>query len=152
MTAEGGAGGQAGTIFNVDPTSGAEKTLHAFNGLSEGGYPTGITFHNGLIYGSAKNSGVNSSGTLFSFDPVGKKYITLFAFPGGAGGCNPAGAPVKYKGKLYGVTSACGDSGNDGVLYEVSLKTGVEKVLHSFSNGADGGAPFAGLLLYQDAV
>jgi uncharacterized repeat protein (TIGR03803 family) len=151
VTAEGGVG-PGGTIFSVNPTSGAEKTLHPFKGSSEGGYPTGIVFQSGLIYGSAMNGGVNSSGTLFSFDPATKKYITLLAFPGGAGGCGPVGAPVEYKAKLYGVTSSCGDSGNDGILYELSLKTGEEKVLHIFSNGLDGGSPFAGLLLYQGAL
>jgi uncharacterized repeat protein (TIGR03803 family) len=114
--------------------------------------PTGVVFYKGVMFGSAQVGGVDDSGTLFTFDPATREYTTLFAFPGGAGGCTPIGAPVVYKGKLYGVAYGCANTNKYGVLYEVSLKTGEEKVLHSFTNGPDGGNPDAGLLLYQGAL
>ena len=46
----------------------------------------------------------------------------------------------------------CINTNKYGVLYEVSLKTGTEKVLHTFTNGPDGGSPSAALLLYQGAL
>jgi uncharacterized repeat protein (TIGR03803 family) len=150
VTLSGGTG-QAGTIFSVDPTSGKEKTLYSFDFPSDGGLPTGAAFYKGVMFGSAQDGGVADGGTLFMFDPATVEFTTLFGFPGGAGGCAPVGAPVVYKGNLYGVALGC-KTNKYGVLYEVSLKTGEEKVLHSFTNGPDGGSPDAALLLYQGAL
>jgi uncharacterized repeat protein (TIGR03803 family) len=104
------------------------------------------------MFGSTWFGGASASGTLFTFDPATRKYTIFFAFPGGAGGCEPIGAPVVYNGKLYGVGVGCVNTNKYGVLYEVSLKTGEEKVLHTFTNGPDGGSPDAALLLYQGAL
>ena len=151
VTLSGGAG-QAGTIFSVDPATGAKKTLHSFDFASEGGSPTGIVFDKGVIFGSTQYGGVADSGTLFTFDPATRHFTTLFSFPGGAGGCTPVAAPVVYKGRLYGVTFGCENTNKYGVLYEVSLKTGEERVLHIFTDGSDGGNPDAELLLYKGAL
>ena len=145
-TVEGGPE-DAGTIFSVDPVSGTEKTIYP-----QGVWSEGVVFHNGVMYGSSSYSGSSRNGTLFSFDLATREFTVLYSFPGGSSGCNPVGAPVRYNHKLYGVASSCGDSQNDGLVFEVSLKTGKEKVLHRFTNGADGGAPDAGLLLYQGAL
>jgi uncharacterized repeat protein (TIGR03803 family) len=149
---ERGGPAQSGTIFSIDPATGTKKTLYSLDCASDGCFPTGIVFYKGVMLGSALNGGASDSGTLFTFDPATLQYTTFFAFPGGAGGCEPIGAPVVYKGKLYGVASGCINTNKYGVLYEVSLKTGTERVLHSFTNGLDGGSPDAGLLLYQGAL
>ncbi len=150
VTQQGGSD-QSGTIFSVDPTSGKKKTLYSFDFPSDGGLPTGVAFYKGVMFGSTQDGGVADGGTLFTFDPATDAFTTLFGFPGGAGGCAPVGAPVVYKGKLYGVALGC-KTNKYGVLYEVSLKTGEEKVLHSFTNGPDGGSPDAALLLYQGVL
>ena len=49
------------------------------------------------------------------------------------------------KGNLYGTTSI-GGAFNAGAVFEVSSK-GHETVLYSFTGGADGGSPHAGLLM-----
>jgi uncharacterized repeat protein (TIGR03803 family) len=145
-TVEGGPE-DAGTIFSVDPVSGTETTIYP-----QGVWAEGVAFHNGVMYGSSTYSGSSRNGTLFSFDLATRQFTVLYSFPGGASGCGPVGAPIRYNHKLYGVASSCGDSENDGLVFEISLTTGKEKVLHRFTNGPDGGAPDAGLLLYEGAL
>jgi uncharacterized repeat protein (TIGR03803 family) len=48
-------------------------------------------------------------------------------------------------GNLYGTTSGGGTSGA-GVVFKVD-PSGHETVLHSFTGGADGGYPYAGVIL-----
>jgi uncharacterized repeat protein (TIGR03803 family) len=60
-------------------------------------------------------------------------------------GANPFARLIRGKlGKLYGTTYAGGASGW-GVVFELD-PTGKETVLHSFTGGADGGHPDAGLV------
>ena len=152
LTGKAGAGGY-GTVFSIDPAKkNGIKTLYGFSGAADGAAPSGITFYAGLIYGTASFGGASNNGTLFKLDPATSKLTVLFTFQGGAGGCVPGGAPVIRGTRLYGIAGSCGDQANQGTLYDVSLTTGREKVLHTFSNGPDGVSPEAGLLLYKDAL
>jgi uncharacterized repeat protein (TIGR03803 family) len=67
----------------------------------------------------------------------------------GIDGENPyAGLIFDAAGNLYGTTSDGGTS-NSGTLFELTPAAGgtwTEKVLHSFSGGADGTHPYAGLI------
>ena len=147
-----GGAGQVGIIFRVNPTTGAKKTLYTFGGHADGAEPSGIALYKDVMYGSTRYGGATDSGTLFTFNPATRQYATIFSFPGGAGGCLPIDAPVLYNGMLYGVAYGCSPTHKYGVLYKVSLATGEETVLHSFTNGPDGGNPEARLLLYGGAL
>ena len=74
------------------------------------------------------------------------KEDVLHNFMGGADGGHPqAGLIFDAKGNLYG-TTVYGGAYTYGTVFEVSSK-GKETVLHSFKGGADGGNPYAGLIM-----
>jgi uncharacterized repeat protein (TIGR03803 family) len=78
-------------------------------------------------------------------------YKVLYNFTGGSDGGGPDyGSLVQDKaGKLYGTTGS-GGSGY-GTVFKVDT-SGRETVLHSFTGGADGGYPTAGLILWGNTL
>jgi uncharacterized repeat protein (TIGR03803 family) len=84
--------------------------------------------------------------------PPGSPTVTLYNFGGAPDGASPEGdLLVDPSGTVYGMTSkggvtggACGASGC-GVVFKVTA-SGQETVLYSFTGGADGATPHAGLL------
>lgn len=55
-----------GTVFAVT-NAGAESVLHSFGGSPDGGYPAaGLTYLNGILYGTTRYDGANDKGTVFS--------------------------------------------------------------------------------------
>ncbi len=82
---------------------------------------------------------------VYRLDAAGQ-YTVLHTFVGRADGVNPfAGVVRDSAGNLYG-TTLYGGPANAGVVYKVD-PAGRETVLHSFTGGADGGLPYAGLTL-----
>jgi uncharacterized repeat protein (TIGR03803 family) len=71
-------------------------------------------------------------------------YSVLYSFTGKHGKYPQAGLIHDHKGTLYGTTTH-GGAYNDGTVFELKT-TGKLKVLHSFSGGADGKTPQAGLV------
>jgi uncharacterized repeat protein (TIGR03803 family) len=67
----------------------------------------------------------------------------LYSF--GHGGVRPDAPVIDLNGTLYG-TTLYGGPDNDGVVYSVSIASGAEHVLYSFTAGSDGEYPAAGLL------
>jgi len=145
-----------GTVFKVGPT-GEETTLYTFMGMADGGNPeAGLVMDSaGNLYGTTYQGGELSAclqvasgcGVVFKLDTAGKE-TALYTFTGGADGANPfAGLIMDAAGNLYGTTLYGGGS-NSGTVFEID-STGKETVLHSFTGGADGGNPQAGLVLDQ---
>jgi uncharacterized repeat protein (TIGR03803 family) len=144
-----------GTVFKIDK-GGAETVVHSFaGGRSDGRNPSlsGLlidekaNLYGVTEYGGGTGCGGDTGcGTVYKLDASGKLTV-LYAFSGGAtDGCFPFGTPIiNNKGVIYGTTSQCGSS-NEGQIWELS-KTGVETVLHNFSNGSDGEYPLAGVVL-----
>jgi uncharacterized repeat protein (TIGR03803 family) len=84
-------------------------------------------------------------GVVYKLDPTGHQTV-LHSFTGGADGGSPyAGVIRDAAGNLYGTTNL-GGTANAGVVYKLD-PTGHETVLHSFTGGADGGRPTAGVIL-----
>jgi uncharacterized repeat protein (TIGR03803 family) len=114
---------------------------------------------NGVLYGTTKEGGVNGQGIVFSLTPngAGKAYKlgTIWAFTNGNDGGAPYGAVLLGSaGQLYvTVTSGCA-FGAGGVLEFTPPATKgaawAETVLYSFTGGADGSQPFAGVVLGKD--
>jgi uncharacterized repeat protein (TIGR03803 family) len=77
-----------------------------------------------------------------------KSYKVLYNFTGGSDGGYPDyGSLVEDKaGDLYGTTWEGGSSDHYGTVFKVT-SSGTENVLYSFTGGADGGYPVAGLVL-----
>lgn len=146
-----------GTVFRLTPThSGAweETILYAFK--STGGYgPRAglIRDASGDLYGTTYgfNNG-SATGTVFKLTPsesVPWKETTLFTFDARLDGGGPA-APVMMDplGNLYGTTQE-GGVASHGVVFKLTPSQSLpwkETILHSFTAGADGGYPAAGLI------
>jgi uncharacterized repeat protein (TIGR03803 family) len=149
----GGASGH-GTVFMLDKT-GKETVLYSFSGGTDGGNPYfGYLIRDGAgnLYGTTQVGGDTSGGcgsggcgVVFKLDKKGKETV-LHTFTGtaGDGGWPFAGVARDANGNLYGTTQIGGVSGG-GTVFMLD-KTGKETVLYSFSGGADGGYPLAGVV------
>ncbi len=141
-TASGGGLGY-GVVYKVSP-SGQETVLYAFTGGADGASPLV-----GVIRDSAGNlfrttAYGGTAGVVFKVDPSGQETV-LYTFTGGADGGNPyAGVIRDPAGNLYGTTISGGAS-YAGVVFKLS-PSGQETVLYSFTGGADGGGPDAGVI------
>lgn len=82
-TVGGGTGSSPGTVFRISK-SGVLKTLHSFNGLSDGTEPfAGLVQHtSGAFYGTTNAGGTNGLGTIFSVSVGLKPFVRML--PGSA--------------------------------------------------------------------
>jgi len=148
-----------GAVFKVTP-SGAEKILHSFSDKSNDGINPvgGLTAMNGALYGVTDYGGGNACsqiseshygcGIVFTLSTSGAERM-LHAFRGAPyDGAFAIAGLTALNGKLYGTTIGGGIMNcylGCGVVFEVST-SGKERVLYSFYNGADGGAPEGNLV------
>ena len=165
-TNEGGGNGcrdyGCGTVFKVTKT-GTETVLHTFTG-PDGAYPMAglVSDASGNLYGTSLGGGSSygsgcagygynyGCGTVFEVTRAGKETV-LYSFTG-PDGSFPESVLISDGGdNLYGTTFHGGASGNGcggngcGTVFKVT-KTGNETVLYSFTGGADGADPMAGLV------
>jgi len=153
-----------GVVFKLD-RSGKETVLYSFMGGADGAYPsTGLLRDEaGNLYGTTRGGGDVSvsacsfnpgCGVVFKLDMSGKE-TALYAFTGGTDGLGPSSGLVRDEaGNLYGTTVAGGNLTGDcpglpvtgcGVLFKLD-RAGEETVLHTFTGGTDGYAPYGDLL------
>ena len=142
-----------GTAFSLDPNSGTETVLYSFCSqfnCPDGSFPSGgLIDVKGTLYGTTTSGGTDIGGTVFSLDPQSGAETVLHSFCRNCGdGSEPLGSLISVKDKLYGTTNYGGES-NDGSLFSLDTKSGVETVLYSFCSQvscADGNFPKAGLI------
>jgi len=139
-----------GTVFSIDPKTGAEAVLHNFAGGADGAVPyAGLTAVNGMLYGTTFDGGGSCAcGTVFSLDPATGAGTVLHSFGAGTDGQEPFAGLTYLKGKLYGTTRAGGTYGA-GAIFSVDPGSGKEKVLYSFCpqfGCADGADPETNLI------
>jgi len=169
LTFDGGTGTACdfgcGTAFEVD-TTGKETILHNFDGGVDGAAPASalIADSAGNLYGTTTaggngECGGTGCGTVFELSPQSDgswKETILYAFCS-LSGCTDGEAPDRgplvrdSAGNLYGTTVFGGTSKNCagsgcGTVFKLDAN-GKETVLHSFTDGADGGVPVAGLAM-----
>jgi uncharacterized repeat protein (TIGR03803 family) len=138
-----------GSIFRVDPATGAFATRYRFSG-PDGSAPVGrlIQGTDGLIYGTTSGGGAFGFGTVFSLDAAGT-LTTLHHFAG-ADGANPdAGVIQGFDGRLYGTTRNRGAFGY-GTVFVINV-TGGLTTLHDFAL-SDGGNPVNELIQADDGA
>jgi len=143
-------------VFKLD-TAGMETVLYSFTGGTDGKWPVGVILGPaGTIYGCTQLGGSSFGGVVYRLDSTGKEKV-LYNFTGlysGPDGAAPLGVLVRDgAGNLYGTTSAGGGSkscngSGCGTVFRLD-PTGKETILYSFTGGADGANPDAGLVLDQ---
>jgi uncharacterized repeat protein (TIGR03803 family) len=144
-----------GTVFRLE-SSGNETVLHSFTGGADGGNPYAALVRDsaGNLYGTTGNGGAYGWGVVFELKANGREKV-LYSFTGGADGGSPTASLVRDSvGTLYGTTyvggrPGCGSEFGCGTVFKVE-SSGNEAVLYSFTGGADGGNPFAGLVRDSD--
>jgi uncharacterized repeat protein (TIGR03803 family) len=125
-TQGGGDADGSGTVFSVDPATGAETVLHAFQGGSDGIAPAGsLTAVGDTLYGVTFRGGGSSygtcgsigCGTVFSLNLTTGAEQVLHAFGGKAAGFPDAGliyadhslfGTTAYGGRLANCYQGCG--------------------------------------------
>jgi len=130
----------------VGAWGGTFNVLYNFTGGTDGGIPLGglIADEHGNLYGTTAYGGTYGAGVVFKLDRHGKESV-LYTFTGGADGGSPQDSLLRDQdGNLYGTTAGGGSYGA-GVVFKLD-SSGNETVLHTFTNGADGGTPIAGLI------
>ncbi|MGB8519163.1 MAG: choice-of-anchor tandem repeat GloVer-containing protein [Candidatus Tumulicola sp.] len=145
----GSPNGTCGTVYRVNPATGAERVLHSFGNGNDGASPWASLLNvGGTLYGTTDLGGAPAQhlcGTVFSIGTDGSNERVVHPFYNDPDGCNPFASLSAVNGTLYG-TTCCG-GGNfcpntcNGTLFSVDLSTGKEQVLHKFGQGQDGAEP-----------
>ena len=114
-----GGTADAGTVFKIDVTTGAETVIYSFQYGSDGANPASslIALH-GLLYGTTTGGGTLGFGTLFSIDPQSGAETILHSFTGGLDGAIPFAGVIYAGGQLYGTTESGGAVGG-GTVYKI---------------------------------
>jgi len=104
-----------GTVFVLNPSTGAENVLYAFTG---DGSPTAALLHvNGKLYGTT--SGTGCCGTVFSFDLKTGVETLLYTCRGHPDCEYPTSPLINVKGTLYS-TSVQGGTYDAGALFSIT--------------------------------
>ena len=143
-TTQRGGAADSGVVYELD-MAGHEAVLYSFTGLADGGYLNGVIRDaSGNLYGTAQIGGTAGAGVVYKLDPTGHETV-LYSFTGGAEGAYPQARVIRdVAGTLYGTTSQ-GGTAYAGVVYKLDM-LGHETVLYTFTGGADGGFPYAGVI------
>jgi uncharacterized repeat protein (TIGR03803 family) len=143
-----------GTVFRVDPKTGAEMVVYSFcsqASCADGEYPTaGLINVGGTLYGTTSAGGANGYGSVFGVNPKIGVETVVYSFRSGWDGADPVGGLIDVAGTLYGTTSA-GGANSAGTVFKFNPRTGAETVLHWFcgwpdNHCTDGAYPNAGLI------
>lgn len=138
-----------GVVYSVDPKTGAEKVVYAFqeNGTDGLNPMPGLLNLKGTLYGTTYKGGAPNAGTVFALNPKTGAESVVYAFQNnGADGVNPEASLIDIKGTLYGTTYYGGAENWRGTAFSLDPTTGAETVLHSFGGGTDGTEPYASLI------
>lgn len=142
----GGASG-GGVVFRLQVDGTAYALLHSFaGGAGDGLEPwSGVGFDGaGTLYGTTYAGGGSGNGVVYSLTTAGTGFTVLRSFSSGvADGRHPgAGVTLDRKGNLFGATEGGGPA-DLGTVYSLRTDGSGFSLLHAFSGGDDGAAPFA---------
>lgn len=144
-----GYGMYGGTIFVV----GVAMPLYTFKGGTDGAQPMGglIGDSQGNLYGTTSSGGDGSfglgHGVVFKFNPTsGAPPTTLHTFTGPDGATPAAGLAWDSQHNMYGTTTQGGAHGY-GTVFKLDSSGNNFTTLYSFTGGADGATPYAGVVV-----
>jgi uncharacterized repeat protein (TIGR03803 family) len=149
-----GGADNAGAVFSINPTSGAETTVYSFqqNG-TDGHWPyASLTNVKDTLYGTTWMGGAYTQGAVFSINPATGAETVLYSFcsqQNCADGAQPLAGLLNVNGTLYATTSSGGAHSYEGAVISIDLSTRAEAVLYSFcsqQNCADGASPVSDLM------
>jgi uncharacterized repeat protein (TIGR03803 family) len=136
-----------GTVFKLNPASGALTTLFAFNGLN-GFRPRGKLYADaaGNLFGTTREDETFGGGTVFRLAAGTNAHTTLVNFKG-PNGANPEGGLIADAvGNLYGTTSDLDfTTPNNGTVFRLNPGTGALNTLATF-NTVNGEWPLSDLI------
>jgi uncharacterized repeat protein (TIGR03803 family) len=97
-----------GTLFSLDPATGAETVVHTFcsmDNCTDGAQSSATLIDvKGKLYGTTEGGGA-CCGTVFSVDTQTGVEQVVYSFAGGQNdGQDPHAGLVDFRGKLYGTT------------------------------------------------
>ncbi len=127
------------------------KLLDFGNVSLQGASPDGDLYFDGTyLYGMTSGGGVSDNGTIFKMKANGTGYIKLLDFDG-ENGSAPYGSLISDGTFLYGTTNGGNSTGNGTVFKIKPDGTGFVKLV-DFNGEANGGSPYASLLLVGSAL
>jgi uncharacterized repeat protein (TIGR03803 family) len=108
-TTYGGGRSNEGTVFRIDPKTGANKIMHSFFGHhSDGENPeAGLVYVDGTLYGTASGGGTRNFGIVFAIDATTGAETVLHSFAG-HDGKSPVAPLIYQDGAFYGITPGGG--------------------------------------------
>jgi uncharacterized repeat protein (TIGR03803 family) len=152
-TAKSCGDGGCGVVYKISP-AGQETILYNFSGGADGSEAGDalVIDADGNLYGTTGSGGdldcfkPFGCGVIFKIDPSGTESV-LFTFTNEiTTGYNPISGLIRDpSGNLYGTTYRGGANGM-GTVFKLDT-AGNETLLHSFTGGADGAYPEAGLAM-----
>lgn len=98
-------GGGCGTIYRLDPATGAETVVYRFHGPDGAVAAATLVWQGGLLYGTTGNGGAHGYGAVFRLDPATGAETVLHSFTGGGDGAYPWGGLAYAGGAFYGTSS-----------------------------------------------
>jgi uncharacterized repeat protein (TIGR03803 family) len=144
-TTEAGGPSNVGTVYVVNPATGAEKVVIAFIGGSSAANPdAGLIKVGGTLYGTSSAGGASHEGTVFKVNAKTSVEKVVYSFQGGSDGELPYAGLTRLGGTLYG--TALGSANGNGTVFAVNPATGAERSVYEFESGTDGANPYAGLI------
>jgi len=143
-TVNGGSAANYGTVYKVT-RSGQETVLYRFKGKGDGAFPFGALVADsiGRLYGTTTQFGLSGGGSIFRLNSPGQ-VTTLGNLQPSSGESPIAGVTRDGAGNLY-VAPTFGGTYGAGSLLKIS-PSGKQTTLYSFTNGSDGGTPYAGVI------
>lgn len=153
------AGGNHGSLYRINRSTGLFELLHSFDGASGGGHPYDDLFHdgNGKLIGTTFGEAGNpaSKGTIFLYSISNDTLTILHDFAANPGtGSKPNGAliAIDSSGWLYGLAHGSNDPGGDsGTLFRLRMDGTEFTVLHVFESGLSGNTPMRSLVFKDGA-
>jgi uncharacterized repeat protein (TIGR03803 family) len=145
-------------LATISAQAATTMVIYSFGGGADGEYAdTDLVMDAaGNLYGTTVQGGAHASGTVWQLHPNGDgswSHSVLYSFTGGVDGSEPyKGVTLDAQGDLYGTAVTGGGGGCEGgcgVAYKLTNNGGswTQSVIHTFTGGADGAGPGAGLTL-----
>jgi uncharacterized repeat protein (TIGR03803 family) len=152
-TAQSGGTYGDGTLFSLSTNGSGFKVLHMFGSGLDGALPLGtLVLAGNTLYGTSLFGGTNRAGTVFSIKTNGWNFTVLHKFTSSSDGENPEAGLLLAGNTLYGTTCFGGTNGGNGTVFSLNTDGSDFNVLHTFTDGSDGGNPGCKLALSGDTL